>query len=275
MNEEPITDALLREFLLGKLDEAERERIESLFLTDTQAKERMLAAEQDLIEDYLEGNLTKEDKERFVSHYAQTDEQLRKLRITKSIKDWAVTEAKAPPVVAAPVSMWARLLQRPAFVLPVAAAIVLVVVLGLIWVNMRTEQQDHLALEQQLAQLNSPASLRETPQQMMSLDLSPVTVRSVEAQTGIKRSADLQLVELRLPWILRERYPAYRAELQRPYGATRVTIPNLQAENDGGYIRIRLPAGMLEYGQYQLELSGVAADGTPGLTERFTFIVTN
>ena len=275
MNEEPITDALLREFLLGKLDEAERERIESLFLTDTQAKERMLAAEQDLIEDYLEGNLTKEDKERFVSHYAQTDEQLRKLRITKSIKDWAVTEAKAPPVIAAPVSMWARLLQRPAFVLPVAAAIVLVVVLGLIWVNMRTEQQDHLALERQLAQLNSPASLRETPQQMMSLDLSPVTVRSVEAQTGIKRSADLQLVELRLPWILRERYPAYRAELQRPYGATRVTIPNLQAENDGGYIRIRLPAGMLEYGQYQLELSGVAADGTPGLTERFTFIVTN
>ncbi|HEU0251916.1 MAG TPA: hypothetical protein VFR12_02715 [Pyrinomonadaceae bacterium] len=275
MNEEPITDALLREFLLGKLDEAERERIESLFLTDTQAKERMLAAEQDLIEDYLEGNLTKEDKERFVSHYAQTDEQLRKLRITKSIKDWAVTEAKAPPVVAPPVSMWARLLQRPVFVLPVAAAIVLVVVLGLIWVNMRTEQQDHLALEQQLAQLNSPASLRETPQQMMSLDLSPVTVRSVEAQTGIKRSADVQLVELRLPWILRERYPAYRAELQRPYGAARVTIPNLQAENEGGYIRIRLPAGMLEYGQYQLELSGVAADGTPGLTERFTFIVTN
>ena len=110
---------------------------------------------------------------------------------------------------------------------------------------------------------------------MISLDLSPVTVRSVEAQTGVKRSADVQLVELRLPWIQRERYPAYRAELRRPYGATKVTISNLQAENDGGYIRLRLPAGILEYGQYQLELSGIAADGTPGLTEQFNFIVTN
>ena len=34
MKEELLTDALLREFLLGKVDEEERERIESLFLTD-------------------------------------------------------------------------------------------------------------------------------------------------------------------------------------------------------------------------------------------------
>ena len=34
MKEELLTEALLREFLLGKVDEEERERIEDLFLTD-------------------------------------------------------------------------------------------------------------------------------------------------------------------------------------------------------------------------------------------------
>ena len=58
MKEESITDALLREFLLGKINDEERERIEDLFLTDSQTKERVLALEQDLIEDYLENSLT-------------------------------------------------------------------------------------------------------------------------------------------------------------------------------------------------------------------------
>src|SRR5690349_311562 len=93
MKEERLTDALLREFLLGKTNDEERERIESLFLSDSQTRERVLALEQDLIEDYLEDNLTQEDKERFLSRFAQTEDQRRTLRITKSIKDWAVTEA--------------------------------------------------------------------------------------------------------------------------------------------------------------------------------------
>ena len=66
MTEETLTDALLREFLLGKVNDEERERIESLFLTDSQTRERVLVLEQDLIEDYLEDSLTEEDKERFL-----------------------------------------------------------------------------------------------------------------------------------------------------------------------------------------------------------------
>src|SRR5215211_1751974 len=89
MKQEAMTDALLREFLLGKLADEDRERIEDLFLTDSPTRERVLALEQDLIEDYLEDSLSQEHKERFLSRYAQTDEQQRKLRITGAIKDWA------------------------------------------------------------------------------------------------------------------------------------------------------------------------------------------
>ena len=93
MKDEGLTDALLREFLLGKVNEEERERIEGLFLTDSQARERVLTAEQDLIEDYLEDGLTGEDKDLFLERYGQTPAQQRQLRINKSIKVWALRES--------------------------------------------------------------------------------------------------------------------------------------------------------------------------------------
>src|SRR5215207_4955344 len=108
MKEELMTDALLREFILGKLNDEQRERIENLFLTDAQTRERVLAREQDLIEEYLEDSLTDDDKDRFLVRYAQTSEQRLKLRITESIRGWAVTEASVPQAAAATVSLWSR-----------------------------------------------------------------------------------------------------------------------------------------------------------------------
>src|SRR5215212_10197786 len=96
MKQEIFTDTLLRQYLLGKVDDEERQRIEKLFITDSQARDRILSAEQELIEDYLEDSLTTEDKEIFLAQYARTPEQQRKLRINKSIKDWAVTAQASP-----------------------------------------------------------------------------------------------------------------------------------------------------------------------------------
>src|SRR4051794_340023 len=208
MKEEPITDALLREFLLGKLADEKLERVETLFLTDWETKERVVVIEQDLIEDYLEDRLTKEDRERFLLRYAQTDEQQRKLKIIESIRDWAVTEASPPQAAVASVSAWGRLMTRlrlkPVFVVPVAAIVLIATVLAIIWLNTQIEQRKHLAIEQELAQLNSPMSLSETPSQMISFDLRPVTARGVEPPPGLSSRAGIRLDELRLPWIQRE-----------------------------------------------------------------------
>ena len=274
MKEEAVTDALLREFLLGKVDDAARDRIESLFLTDSTARERVLALEQDLIEDYLEDNLTPEAKESFLARYAQTEEQRRELRITRSIKDWAVAEAGVPEAPAATVSVrsgfWARLRLRPVFVVPVAVAIVIAVVLAVVWLNSRREQQRHLAIEQELAQLNSPAALRETPPQM-SLELRPV-VRSAESPANINPGGENNIVELRLPWIQEERYSTYQAEVQRVDDDESFTIRDLRSEGQGT-IRLRLRANMLLRGMYQIQLRGIANDGTASPTQEYTFTV--
>lgn len=274
MKDERISDALLRQFLLGTTQDEERRRIEDLFLTDSDLRERVLGVEQDLIEDYLENSLTTADKERFLKLYAQTPEQQQKLRITKSIKDWAVSEAVKTEAVSSPVmpSRKKRLWWQPTIAVPVALAIVIAIVFAVVWVNHRNEAQKHLAIEHELARLNSPESLREVPPpQMITRDLKPVAVRSVEAAVRIDPGVD---VELRLPWIQRERYSAYRARVLSLGDGSSYAIPNLHAPSDGEHvIRLRLPAHILKRGNYRIELSGIAADGTTGITEEYGFVV--
>lgn len=279
MREEILTDALLRQFLLGKVDEEERERIESLFLTDPQARERVLAAEQDLIEDYLEDSLTTEDNVLFLARFAHTSAQQRQLRINKSIKDWAQKEAPSIRAVTAKASALSRLGElfrlKPAFVIPMVVTAMIVIAIVAVWLSSRREKLDrYRTINQELVQLNSPASLSEIPLNMSSLDLSPVTVRSGEKEIEIKKTAQTQIFELRLPWTQGERYSSYRAEVHRVGSAELLTIPNVQAEHNGGYrIRMRLPAYSLRRGHYLVRLTGFNPNGGAGITEDYTFAV--
>ena len=277
MKEEVLTDAVLREFLLGKVDDEEAARIESLFLTDSEARERVLVIEQELIEDYLEDSLTAEEREKFLLRYGQTAAQLQQLRITKAIKDWARRESARVEAVPVELSMWSRLRARlrlnPIFVVPIAVTVLIAIFCAAIWLNSRIK---HAAIERELAQLNTPASLREVPPQMFSMDLTPIAVRSVEGGKEFKKSTDDQIVELRLPRTQKERYPNYQAEVRRVSGAESFTIPNLPGENDGmSPIRLRLPARILSRGQYQVRLRGVSSDGTVSQLEEYQFTIVN
>jgi len=279
MKKEIVTDALLREFLLGKLNDEERGQIEDLFLTDSEMRERVLALEQDLIEDYLEDNLTEDEKNRFLLLYAQTDKQRRNVRIVKSIKDWAVRESRIPHAPAATVPVRGRLRTRlrlkRAFVIPVAVTIVIAIVLVVVWLNSWREQRKHAAVEQELAQLNSPAQIGAVPPQTI-LDLKPVNVRSGESPPELKLRADLQIVGLRLPWIQKERYSTYQAEVRRVGDGESSTIRGVQAENDGrNVVQIMLPTHMLRQGQYQITLTGMAPDGSASSSEEYGFTVSN
>jgi len=275
MKEEILTDAVLREFLLGKVDDEEAARIESLFLTDSEARERILVIEQELIEDYIEDSLTAGDREKFLLRYGQTAAQLQQLRITKAIKDWALRE-NAAQTIPAKVSTWNRLRTalrlKPAFIIPITVTAIIAIVVGGIWLNTRIKRA---ALEKELAQMNTPASLSEVPEHMFSLNLSPIMVRSTQPELVIKRpAAATAIVELHLPWIQKERYPTYQAQIRSVGGDELFTIPNLQAENAGRYeVRLRFPARLIGRGQYQVTLSGIDNGGAAGISEEYAFIV--
>jgi hypothetical protein len=281
MKEEAVTDALLRQFLLGTVEDEERQRIESLFLTDPGTRERLFAAEQELIDEYVEDCLSAEDRERFLSQYADTPAQQRKLRIAKSIKEWATNQPRTAPLSPEPaIPAWGRLFDwlrvKFSLVIPVAVTVVIALVIAVVWMNSRRSdrQRRHFAVEQELVQLNTPSSFYGVPPSTPPLILKPGSVRSVESQSELTVRRDSPFSEVGLLWMPKEDYPTYKAVLRLPGDDQSYTIPNLKAENEGGkVVRVRLPTHMLTRGTYRIELSGVSASGTISTAEIYSFTV--
>lgn len=279
MKEQQVNDALLRQFLLGRVDDKTRQQIESRYLTDQLFREKVLAVEDDLVEDYIEEGLTAGERERFVSQYADTAAQRRQLRIVKSIKRYAVANAAenlsgastspTPNVGVLP------LRAKSIFLIPIAAILIIGVLVTAIWLNKRLERnKHHLAVEQQLARLNTPSGVGEGPPHTLLFVLPPVSVRSAGPQTELTLRTDTQIVELRLLWAQKEHYASHQAVLQRVGNAEQFTIRDLPLDNDHGRaIRLRLPAPFLTRGLYQISVSGINSDDSPGPTEEYTLSI--
>lgn len=110
-DEKGLDDAL-RKYLLGGLAEGERDRLEDLYFEDDGALERLLAAENDLIESYAAGRLTAEERERFRSNYLTTPERRRRVGVVERLRETAARESAAQGEgrrAAAP--LWQRLLD--------------------------------------------------------------------------------------------------------------------------------------------------------------------
>lgn len=275
MNKEVMTDALLREFLLGKLDDNDRDRVESLFLTDADVREQLLVVEQELIEDYLEDSLTGDDRGRFLARFAQTEEQRQQLRVTRAIIDRALAASLAKSVPAS-TSLWSRLSKsylKPWIFVPIAALIVVAFVIAIVWRSGSEETREQLAIEQQLAQLNSPARMQEVPSNLVVLELRPGTVRGIEEQVEIKTSSQSEVIELRLAWIQKEVSDNYQAELRRVGSDESFSIPVQKSSVVDHIIRLRLHSTILPRGDYIVRLTSIAPDGTKGFSEEYNFSV--
>ena len=285
MKDEFVTDVEITRFLLGEVDDEERQRLEGLFISDPESREKILIAENDLIDDYLEDCLTASDRDKFVAQYGDTPRQRRKLRIARSIKEYAVAEAMLTERATSAIPKWRTFLsslrpRRPMLFIPIAATLTIACVVGVVWLvqlNSRRAQENsrRAAIERELTDLNAPSSLREVRPQMFSIVLPPVSVRSVEPQAELTPRTDIRVVELQLLWTQKEQYASYRAVLRRVGNTEQFTIPNLHVEkNSGGSaVRVRLPAHLLSRGLYQVSVSGVAGDGAPGQAEEYTFTV--
>lgn len=279
MDEQRVSDALLRRFLLGQTNDDERQLIETLFITDPVLKERILLAEQDLIEDYIEDCLDTDDRKSFLSQYAQSSADQRKLRIMQTLKDRAAREANAQPVSPSGMSFWHRLFAgfnlKPVFVIPIAAASMIAIAIAIFWVNRKPEQEskEYLVKQYELSQINDPSRLREAPPGMKVQELAPVSVRGVE-QRELTMRDNAQPIELQLAWIQRESFPSYRVSIQLIGDNKPFALDNLHPEGDGGKtIRILLPAHWLKRGTYRIELSGLDSNGVVGPVEEYSFSV--
>lgn len=279
MSEESVTDTLARRFLLGDVDDLERERIERLFISEPEVNTKILLAEDDLIEDYLEDSLTPSDRGKFLNQYGSTAAERQKLRITKSIKEYAAAEGRLTQTAPA-IGTWrtflASLRQRRMLFIPIAAVLTVSFLMAAGWLvrlslRKADENNRRLVIERELAELNAPG-VRDDPSRAPAMILLPISTRSVGPQTEMKRRVDVPVVQLDLLSNQKDNYPSYQAVVRRVGTNDQFKISGLQMENGprGNFIRLRLATHLLQNGLYQVVLS---PDSEPSANEEYSFTV--
>jgi hypothetical protein len=86
----------MRSFLLGQLDRSETEQIEGRILTDPDYCQQMQATEEDLIDDYLQGELMNAERSQFESRYLVSGANRRELQLAEALRK-AIRSVKGTP----------------------------------------------------------------------------------------------------------------------------------------------------------------------------------
>ncbi|HEX7152973.1 MAG TPA: zf-HC2 domain-containing protein [Thermoanaerobaculia bacterium] len=81
-----MTDQLLRRFLLGQLTDGEHARILEACFLDDNLHARVLAAEDDLIDAYVRGELSAEECARFEERCADTPEKKQRVEFARMLE---------------------------------------------------------------------------------------------------------------------------------------------------------------------------------------------
>jgi hypothetical protein len=274
---------LIRKYLLGSLEEEERERIEERVLTDAEFRDRVVDVEEDLIEEYAEGALDETERQRFQAMFSSGAQRQLDLRIVEELKRHAaggwwfrLLQAVQDRVVPEN-SRWAVSpgnFRKPAiaFALVIIVAIAFVIALRL-WRTVQTppsvtqEQQTRRELvERELARLNSPS---QPPQTALAATLSPGLSR------GNKRPPPIEFPTVTLTrgtesakFVLRlgpsaQQYKNFEAALT-PIGTLefyKVDLQPVQFDQGVQALVLTLPIHALDDGDYRVQLSGRAGDG--------------
>jgi hypothetical protein len=254
----------IRRYLLGRLDDAGRERFEERFVTDAEFREAALIVEEELIDDYLAGLLPADERARFDAHYLAGPRQRQELTLARAIREYALENAAAGPTVL-PKSPGRKLLDLltgrgwlPALVV---ATLLLVAVAGplLWWASKWQGDETQLITAADIARLNKPPYSTEPA---FSVPLTGFLNRASGQGQKFAVPAGIDIVQLQLA-LPATPYQSYQATLRVTDGAELFTVGDLGAQQTeaGRLLNLRLPARLLTPRDYTLSVSGRTADG--------------
>jgi hypothetical protein len=286
--------ALLRSYLLAELPESERLELAARYFSDDDLFERLEAAEMDLIDDYVSGDLSPDDRRLFEESLQVFPGRIDRVAFARALRqvpreNAAVDDSTGERGSRAPSSgaIWG-----------IAAAILLAAAGG-VWIARQTAayeselgrlraERDRLAQEQR--ELN--ARLQELRGRIAALDRTPTLDPSdplsrvvtflltaglpreaIEGNT-LRIPADAAIVRLRLP-METEPSARYRARIQRADGTELLRRTGLRPNRmaQGSVILLEVEARALPEGDYVVLLEDVSGSD-PVPVEEYFFRVT-
>ena len=247
-----------RKYLLGLLSEKQQQNIEETFFTDEQQFKKMLAAEDDLVEAYINNELSSREKKRFETLLMPQAKWRQRVATVKALKQ-VVNEEKAAAHFSQKSAFsaylergreWLAALLPPkrVYALSYAVMLLFVATAGIYTVQNFQEMQGQLAvlqqqnreltqsesqlrseLQEQTARTDEVAAMLETEQQQRQILQEQVkpAAPSFYLQPGVQRDAegqkrlllpDADLFRLELLTDFRLDYAGYRAVVQTVSG---------------------------------------------------------
>ena len=261
----------LRRYLLGTLSEEETESVDMRVITDATSRDALEAAEQLLIEDYLEGNLPEHESASFKENFLTSDDRLEDFHAVRLLKDYASREVNSP--VSGEASRPTLIERFLSGLRPLSVAFG-VLVIGLLafagWQFLLSDRSS--PLEQEYAALNQGELGVDGLGPNSTVQLAPGQLRdsSLSANLRSEALAERVLFRLALPYKPRQD-SSFRIELIA--GERKLfTIPQARvySTGTGSEVRVLIPRSTLVKGQEQLRITDTA---DPDLVQTYHFQV--
>ncbi|HEU4770318.1 MAG TPA: tetratricopeptide repeat protein, partial [Pyrinomonadaceae bacterium] len=201
MKSDSLTQSQIRRYLLGQCDEAELEAIEAAVLTDDAAFEELLAAEDEVIDEYINKNLSPEERASFENRFLAGPERREQLRFARVFDRYLTSKREtAAPQPTPSRSSWAWMHSLYSSPIGVAVSAILLVVIALgVWQLFR--QSD---VEKGLLALNAAyREQRPLEARISNLDYAPFVVTRGAATQNVDQN-ELTRAELTLQEALKK-----------------------------------------------------------------------
>jgi hypothetical protein len=277
-------------YLLGNLTEEEQVQAEDRAFADADYLSALEAAEADLIDAYVRGDLSQSDRRSFELRFLTSPERRRKVEFARALATITLeSKTREPRGAGRPFFMRAFWGWNPAgqFAAAIAA---LICIAGGAWLvsenaairsrvaALEAERRDSDLREQSLRQRLSEeqsraAALSAQNRQPSEAARAPLVASLVlmpglsRAQTRVEQlvlSPSVQIARIEIELESRDDYPRFRAELRTRRGEEVLSRSNLVRRKSGpGFaVSVDVPASALAVGDYELALKGIAADHT-------------
>jgi hypothetical protein len=262
-------DQLLIRYLLGSLEEDETERLDELSIADDDFAWRLRAAENDMVDAYVRGELSGETLDRFRSSYLSSPTRREKVGFARALLTF--TGQQAAPRTRG----WFSIpLVIPRWAFAVAAATAAIAAGFLIYDQRQLQiqvnqlqashselQQRERELRQELGQVSSTGARRATEQSAETIAtlavLLPPPTRSAAHVPVVKLSPGTVRVAVDLQ-LEADDFPLYRAALKDAASGQIVwRSGDLKSHTAGGRpaVAISVPAELFRPRRYLAELS--------------------
>lgn len=292
MSQQSDEEMLVRNYLLGSLDEEGQEQVEELLLCDDSFAERMFTAQDNLIDEYVFDALPENERESFEKNFHFTDERRKKLLFAQTMKVYVDEhpDEQAFPIDGshpAPPS-W----RNPLLFLQAHKALSAISLAGVVLLIFFTPKivrwltpPDQVALfeaqrasiERQIAEVNKhPADPRIETLRAYDLSLQPTVLRADSGIQPVILTEDIKLLNLKLA-LSQVKHDNYQALVSTVEGKELFAVNDLASEVDAGgaTVLFKIPTEFLPTGDYQIQLRVRTADGKIENVRRYHFRVTN